>query len=171
MIRGESGFAIQYQNNAWKFTQTPNNFYYKEFTNNGWGTWRGALGDHDFNDNQCGNVGMQSPIDIRLSGVACVEHHQIRTLPGDFRVSGSAVEKRIEGNKLRLVWPRRPCSDILDSLCAEPDPPHADFPNGWGGFSDMMHVDFKIPSEHRIYGEVFDAEMQIFHHLCQLKYL
>ena len=27
----------------------------------------------------------------------------------------------------------------------------------------MMHVDFKIPAEHRIYGEVFDAEMQIFH--------
>lgn len=48
-------------------------------------------------------------------------------------------------------------------MCAEPDPPSADFPNGWGGFSDSIHVDFKIPAEHRVYGEVFDAEMQIFH--------
>jgi hypothetical protein len=72
------------------------------------------------------------------------------------------VSKRIESNKLRLVFQRRPCADILDAVCAEPDPPAADFPNGWGGFADMMHVDFKIPAEHRIYGEIFDAEMQIF---------
>lgn len=26
-----------------------------------------------------------------------------------------------------------------------------------------MHVDFKLPAEHQIYGEKFDAEMQIFH--------
>jgi len=43
------------------------------------------------------------------------------------------------------------------------DPPHADFPNGWGGFADVMHVDFKIPGEHWIEGEKFDGEMQIFH--------
>jgi carbonic anhydrase len=82
---------------------------------------------------------------------------------GDFRVNGAGVEKRIESNKLRLVYQRRPCADLLDTVCSEPDPPTADFPNGWGGFADMMHVDFKIPAEHRIYGEVFDAEMQIFH--------
>jgi carbonic anhydrase len=73
------------------------------------------------------------------------------------------VQKRIESNKLRLVYQRRPCADILDAVCAEPDPPAADFPNGWGGFADMMHVDFKLPAEHRLYGEVYDAEMQIFH--------
>ncbi len=163
MVRGQDGFSVQYQNNAWKFVQNPQDFYWREFTSNGFGTWNGALATRDFEDNQCGNIGLQSPIDIRLSGVACVEHHQIRTRPGDFRVTGSAVVKRIESNKLRLVWQRRPCSDLLDSRCDEPDPPHADFPNGWGGFADMMHVDFKIPAEHRIYGEVFDAEMQIFH--------
>lgn len=163
MIRDDEGFKIVYQDNAWKFVQNPQNFYWREFTNYGFGTWKGALSSVDFTNNQCGNVGSQSPIDIRLSGVACVEHHQIRNLPGDFRVSGSAVEKRIEPNKLRLVWQRRPCSDLMDSLCSEPDPPNADFPNGWGGFSDMMHADFKLPSEHRIYGEVFDAEMQLFH--------
>lgn len=162
MIRGENGFQIRYQNNAWKFVQNPSDSYWREFSSNGFGTWNGALARRDLNANQCGNVGMQSPIDIRLSGVACVEHHQIRTRPGDFRVSGSKVEKRIEHNKLRLVWQRRPCADLLDPRCAEPDPPHADFPNGWGGFADMMHLDFKLPAEHRIYGEAFDAEMQLF---------
>lgn len=78
-------------------------------------------------------------------------------------MAGDSVEKRIESNKLRLVYQRRPCPDLFDTVCAEPDPPAADFPNGWGGFADTMHVDFKLPSEHRIYGEIFDAEMQIFH--------
>lgn len=82
--------------------------------------------------------------------------------PGDFRVTGAGVQKRIESNKLRLVYQRRPCRDVTDSVCSEPDPPAADFPNGWGGFADLMHVDFKVPSEHRIYGEKFDAEMQIY---------
>ena len=45
----------------------------------------------------------------------------------------------------------------------EPDPPHADFPNGWGGFADAVHVDFKIPSEHLINGNRYDAEMQVYH--------
>jgi carbonic anhydrase len=27
----------------------------------------------------------------------------------------------------------------------------------------VMHVDFKVPSEHLLHGERFDAEMQIFH--------
>lgn len=39
----------------------------------------------------------------------------------------------------------------------------ADFPNDWGGFADVIHIDFKIPSEHTIRGERFDGEMQIFH--------
>lgn len=47
--------------------------------------------------------------------------------------------------------------------CAEPDPPHADFPHNWGGYADLMHIDFKVPSEHMIEGVRYDAEMQIFH--------
>lgn len=67
-------------------------------------------------------------------------------------------------SKLRLKYQRRPCKDVLNNIvCQEPDPPHADFPNGWGGFSDLLHVDFKFPSEHRILGEAFDGEMQIYH--------
>jgi carbonic anhydrase len=38
----------------------------------------------------------------------------------------------------------------------------ADFPNGWTNDTDTLHVDFKIPSEHTIGGQRFDAEMQIF---------
>jgi hypothetical protein len=78
-------------------------------------------------------------------------------------VEGASVERRIESNKLRLVYQRRPCADILDTVCSEPDPPTADFPNGWGGYADTLNIDFKVPSEHRMNGEVFDAEMQIYH--------
>lgn len=69
----------------------------------------------------------------------------------------------IDGNKLRLVYGRRSCQDYWLPECAEPDPPSGDFPNNWGGSADVMHVDWKVPSEHTIYGERFDGEMQIFH--------
>lgn len=52
---------------------------------------------------------------------------------------------------------------LSNEACKEPDPPFADFPNGWAGDADALHVDFKLPAEHQIYGEKFDAEMQIFH--------
>ena len=64
---------------------------------------------------------------------------------------------------MRLNFERRPCRDTNLEECTEPDPPHADFPHNWGGFVDVIHVDFKLPSEHLINGERFDAEMQIFH--------
>jgi hypothetical protein len=48
-------------------------------------------------------------------------------------------------------------------MCQEPDPPYADFPNGWPGTVDALHIDFKVPAEHSIWAEKFDAEMQIFH--------
>jgi hypothetical protein len=63
-----------------------------------------------------------------------------------------------------LLYPRRPCGDVVNNpLCAEPDPPFADFPSGWGGFADLIHVDFKFPSEHRISGHSFDGEIQSYH--------
>jgi carbonic anhydrase len=62
-----------------------------------------------------------------------------------------------------LKFQRRPCVNLTNPVCAEPDPPVADFPNDWGGYADLMHVDFKIPSEHTIEGERFDGEMQIVH--------
>jgi carbonic anhydrase len=76
---------------------------------------------------------------------------------------GDKVEKQIQSNKLRLKYTRRPCSDLSKVECQEPDPPAADFPNGWGGFADAMHVDFKVPAEHKLNGHRYDAEMQIYH--------
>jgi hypothetical protein len=61
-------------------------------------------------------------------------------------------------NKLRVQYPRRPCP-----RCAEPDPPHADFPDGWGGGSDLLHIDIKVPSEHTLEGKQFAGEYQMFH--------
>lgn len=79
------------------------------------------------------------------------------------RVRGDRVFKMIEPNKLRLIYQRRPCGDLRNVACQEPDPPHADFPNRWAGFADVTHIDFKVPAEHKINGVAYDAEMQIFH--------
>ncbi|OEU08765.1 putative carbonic anhydrase [Fragilariopsis cylindrus CCMP1102] len=153
------------------YQNSPYNYYYwDEFgpNNYGFGPWEDTLTKRNMrgnDNNQCGNVGNQSPIDIRLSGVACVEHHQIRSRAGDFRIGGNDnnIQLQILPSKLRIWVQRRPCRDLNNPVCSEPDPPHADFPNGWGGFSDMLHVDFKFPAEHRINGQTFDGEMQIYH--------
>jgi carbonic anhydrase len=78
-------------------------------------------------------------------------------------LAGNKIEKQIQSNKLRLLFTRRPCKDLRKVECQEPDPPSADFPNGWGGFADAMHVDFKVPAEHLLNGKRYDAEMQIYH--------
>jgi carbonic anhydrase len=85
-----------------------------------------------------------------------------RTQPGDFRIGGNSVVKIIDHNKLRLKYQRRNCPDRTKTECMEPDPPMADFPNGWSGETDTLHVDFKVPSEHTIEGQRYDAEMQVF---------
>jgi Eukaryotic-type carbonic anhydrase len=82
--------------------------------------------------------------------------------PGDFRIGGNSVLKLIDHNKLRLKYQRRNCPDRTQLECMEPDPPMADFPNGWTGETDTLHIDFKIPSEHTIEGQRYDAEMQIY---------
>ena len=78
-IVGSNGFVtLQYEDNGWANYQVPNNFYWNEFGSNGFGPWKGVLENWNLDTSQCGNVGLQSPIDVRPSGVACVEHHQIR---------------------------------------------------------------------------------------------
>jgi hypothetical protein len=78
-FQDEGHLSVRYRNNGWADVQMPEDFYWSEFGNNGWGPWNGALARRNMAVNQCGNTAGQSPIDIRLSGVACVEHHQIRT--------------------------------------------------------------------------------------------
>lgn len=181
--------VVQYANNAWtEYQPLPpihpseamaiangktidgghrDYFYWDEFGPEGlgFGPWKETLRKLRDEPNQCGNVGRQSPIDIRPTGVACLEHHQIRTRRGDFRVFGTKnnYDLSILPNKLRVGVQRRPCKYIENPVCSEPDPPHADFPHGWPGFVDALHVDFKFPAEHRIYGKAFDGEMQIYH--------
>jgi hypothetical protein len=79
LVSGENGFKIEYQNNGWADVQAPFDSYWDEFGSNGFGPWGGVLSSRNMDQNICGTGDEQSPIDIRLSGVACVEHHQIRT--------------------------------------------------------------------------------------------
>ena len=113
---GDNNFKIRYKNNQWGNVQKPNNYYWDEFGWNGWGTWKGILSNHNMDQSVCASGNRQSPIDIRKSGVACVETHQIRVRPGDFRIEGDKIKKRIESNKLRLVFPRRPCRNVSSCL-------------------------------------------------------
>mmetsp|Transcript_21291 Transcript_21291/g.43666 ORF Transcript_21291/g.43666 Transcript_21291/m.43666 type:complete len:615 (-) Transcript_21291:635-2479(-) len=139
---------IVYKNNNWKSVKKSAEEEY----------WMPLQKDIKFNlkDNACSNS-RQSPIDIwPAEDVECEEHHQIRHRPGDFRIDGSDhIKKQILPSKLRLVFHRREGE--------EPDPPYADFPNGFGEFVDALHADIKIPSEHRVRGKQFVAEYQLYH--------
>ena len=143
LVQTENGFVAAFKNNLWAEWEAPSgsDYYWNEFTDSGWGAWKGVLSSRMPSRNQCGRSGRQSPIDVRENGLGkCDETHEVRSLPGDFRLAGKSVHKEILPNKLRLRYERRPCGDWNDQACAEPDPPHADFPNGWGGFADVMHV-------------------------------
>lgn len=160
----EGSFQVGVDHNNWGQVELAPNSYWEEFTANGWGPWKGVLEIHDpMNRNVCETGNMQSPIDVKDNGAACLETHQIFTHAGDLRLTGTNVWREIQGNKLRLHYDRRPCGDYNMLACSEPDPPFADFPNGWSGYADVLHVDFKVPGEHRIWTETFDAEMQIYH--------
>lgn len=154
----------QFGPKQWGSVQNPSQYYWDEFDDPGFGPWDKVLARRDVRKNLCGSGRRQSPIDLYTGGDnTCMEFHQARTNAGNFPITGKDVEKRIESNKLRLVYPRRPCSHFRHSDCHIPRPPNADFPRGWRDVMDVVHIDFKTPSEHKIMGERFDAEMSIFH--------
>jgi carbonic anhydrase len=157
--------VTQVINNYWGNVKPPiDGGYLKEFTKSGFGGWKGILDKYNpLSNNQCEEGLAQSPIDIVINNRSvCLETHQIRPRQGDYSLNDDTnVFKHILPTKLRVIYKRRPCSDPL--VCLEPDPPNADFPQGWGGYIDMMHFDIKVPSEHTLNGYRYDGEMQLFH--------
>lgn len=84
---------------------------------------------------------------------------------GSLTLADDRIEKQILPNKLRILLNRRFCLDFDDRSC-HPRPPIADFPNYSSNnthHSDLMHLDIKVPGEHQINGEIFDAEIQMMH--------
>jgi carbonic anhydrase len=137
------------------------NHYWTEFDKDGFGAWNGYLRTRQPSLNTCTTGTQQSPIDLTASGSECGETHEVRDHPGDYPVTSSAIQKNILSNKLQLNYPRRSCDDF--QKCSTPDPPYADFPNGWFSMADLLSIDIKIPSEHVVEGKRYAAEMQTFH--------
>jgi len=81
LVNGDKGMVVGYKNNGWVNAKEPPypRSTWIEFSDNGYGTWKGVLGNRDPLSNQCGRVGRQSPIDLRESGASCDEHHEVRT--------------------------------------------------------------------------------------------
>uniref|UniRef100_A0A7S2UQH9 carbonic anhydrase n=1 Tax=Attheya septentrionalis TaxID=420275 RepID=A0A7S2UQH9_9STRA len=152
--------VFYYEENTWQnVPYDTKDDYWAEFGNEGFGAWKGVLESRLHKGNQCDENRRQSPIDARDSGHPCEKSHQIRTNPGDFEINDDVnIEKQILPNKLRMKFARRLCP-----ACPEPDPPMADFPRYSYGFSDLLHIDIKIPSEHTIEGKRYAAEYQMFH--------
>ena len=60
-------------------------------------------------------------------------------------------------NKLRLSYRERLSEQD------RPLPPRADFSRNGPGIQDLLHIDLKVKSEHRLCGKQYDAEMQLFY--------
>jgi hypothetical protein len=127
----------------------PDDYYWDEFADPGFGTWKTALeGNVDLERNFCNDGVQQSPIDLDVhnNGV-CHEFHEVRSITGDFSEPGSNVKSLIESNKLRLEYRRREYQDSFLPECRFVEPPRADFPGGWPYFADVLHVDFRAHHE------------------------
>ena len=61
---------------------------------------------------------------------------------------------------------RNRCLDKEDIFCKRNSPPRADYPrysSDGSSYSDLINYDIKVPEEHTIKGESFDAEIQMLH--------
>ena len=98
-----------------------------------------------------------------LSFVLCFPSH---CQGGKLRLPHESIEKTIESNKLRITLNRRNCLNLDNRDCIENRPPMADYPNYSSTtthFSDLLNVDVKLPGEHYLDGQSFDAELQLLH--------
>lgn len=107
LTQSGSDIVINYENNYWGAVENPPYPYntWLEFTDNGWGPWKGVLENRDPLANQCGKVGLQSPIDLVDSGDPCEESHEVRS-----RVSPSSRSHD------RHLIPNRTSQPILLSI-------------------------------------------------------
>jgi carbonic anhydrase len=85
---------------------------------------------------------------------------------GEGSLSSDEYERQILPHKLSLKMPRRKCLVMNETACTDIRPPMADFPrysSTASSYSDLMNYDIKIPGEHTLEGESFDAEIQMLH--------
>jgi hypothetical protein len=91
----------------------------------------------------------------------------------------NAYTKEILPHKLSVVAKGRPCLNVEENGfgvgdCDTNRPPTVDYPkysSAGSDYSDMHHFDIKVPGEHTLEGESFDAEIQIFHvHLSDARF-
>lgn len=78
LIQDEFTFIVGVRNNRWGTVTNPPDFYWKEFTNDGWGTWKGILDRADVYRNRCADGSLQSPVDIR-ENTPCTDTHRIQS--------------------------------------------------------------------------------------------
>ena len=75
-------------------------------------------------------------------------------------------------HKLSLVVKRRDCLNLTLAECLEDRPPQVDYPrysSSGTAFSDLVNFDIKVPGEHQVEGQSFDAEIQMTHlHLVKM---
>jgi Eukaryotic-type carbonic anhydrase len=60
---------------------------------------------------------------------------------------------------------RRNCGDVSGDNCNDNRPPLVDYPkytSQYTDYADLIHYDIKVPAEHQLEGEEFDAEIQMF---------
>ena len=121
--------------------------------------------DVDLNENMCGSgSARQSPIDLSFGAVnaECLEYHEIKDRGGRYDLDDEYfVDFEIQDTKLRMKY----AFDYDKHEAWNWGGPNADIPKGWGGQLPVLHIDFKVPSEHTMNGKRFAAEYQI--HLLQ----
>ncbi|KAG7355316.1 Eukaryotic-type carbonic anhydrase [Nitzschia inconspicua] len=152
-----------YGPNAWGRVDTSDSFM-KEFGPDGWGPFRGYASS-TVNRNRCSGrpAHLQSPKNLEAN-TPCEGHHEIRTWCGQFTISQGKFDAKILPNKLSLQMNRRPCGDVTRDSCNQDMPPLVDYPRYTSrltDFADLLHYDIKVPAEHEIEGEKFDAEIQM----------
>lgn len=148
----------------WENIDTSDHFL-KEFGSNGFDVWEGHL-KYDPTENRCGlRARTQSPKNL-FSTTECIAWHEIRTKCGYYEIGDDRHKKQILPHKLSVVMNRRRCLKLNEGQCRYPRPPTADQPNYIGttsSYSDLLNYDIKIPGEHTLEGERFDAEVQMLH--------